>query len=302
MPSPTRRSRSGSSGSRTARRSRSGSSGSRTARRSRSGSSGSRTARSYSPNGNNTVFVNKSEVIEAKVLDLFKKQEIFLMKVRKNMTKDRFSDKTQKPESLKIRQNKVGLYIKNLIIYNIIKDRLLSEHTNELHLYRLNSLFFTLLDNNNFTNRHWLIFDENTDVNSTIIGTLSRKLFSKTDSYNLKIKSDILEWLKVRTKKFIDDVLIKKSGAKDTFKAFIETLGKETEEGARLVRNTKLFISVNTLPNTLEIRMRELLKDIPRGESELDSRFKRLLNGTRFNTNKRGGRRISKKTLKRKKV
>ena len=294
MPSPTRRSRSGSSGSRTARRSRSGSSGSRTARRSRSGSSGSRTARSYS---NNTVFVNKSEVIEAKVLDLFKKQEIFLMKVRKNMTKDRFSDKTQKPESLKIRQNKVGLYIKNLIIYNIIKDRLLSPKS-----HRLNSLFFTLLDNNNFTNRHWLIFDENTDVNSTIIGTLSRKLFRNTDSYNLKIKSDILELLKVRTKSFIDDVLSRKSGAKDTFKAFIETLGKKTEEGARLVRNTKLFISVNTLPNTLEIRMRDLLKDIPIGESELDSRFKRLLKGTRFNTNKRGGRRISKKTLKRKKV
>ena len=277
-PSPTRRSRSGSSGSRTARRS-----------------------KSSSPNGNNTVFVNNSDVIEAKVLDLFKKRETFLMKVRDNMTKDRFPDNTQKPVSLKLRENEVGLYIKNLIIYNIIKDRLLSGSTSELHLLRLNSLFFTPRDNN-FNNRHWLIFDENTSVSSTFLGTLSRKLFRNTDSYNLKIKSDILRWLKGKTEPLINDVLSKKSGAKDTFKAFIETLGKETEEGARLVRNTQSVVSVNTLPNTLEIRMRELLKDIPRGESELDRRFARLLQGTKFNSSKRGGRRISKKTLKRKKV
>ena len=81
------------------------------------------------------------------------------MKVRDNID-DRFSDKTQKPVSLKLRENEVGLYIKNLIIYNIIKDRLLSESTSELHLLRLNSLFFTPRDNN-FNNRHWLIFDEN---------------------------------------------------------------------------------------------------------------------------------------------
>ena len=133
------------------------------------------------------------------------------------------------------------------------------------------------------------------------LGTLSKKLFRNTDSYNLKIKRDILRWLKGKTEPFINDVLSKKSGAKDTFKAFIETLGKETEEGNRLVRNTQSVVSVNTLPNTLEIRMRELLKDIPRGESELDRRFARLLQGTKFNS-KRGGRRISKKTLKKKKV
>ena len=70
--------------------------------------------------------------------------------------------------------------------------------------------------------------------------------------------------MKGKTEPLINDVLSKKSGAKDTFKAFIETLGKETEEDLiRLVRNTQSVVSVNTLPN-LEIRMRELLKDIPK--------------------------------------
>lgn len=287
-----------------ARRSRSGSSGSRTARRSRSGSSGSRTARSSSLNVNNTVFVNKSDVIQAKVLDLFEKRETFLMKVRDNMTKDSFPDKTQKPVSLKLRQNEVGLYIKNLIIYNIIKDRLLSKSTSELHLLRLNSLFFTPRDNNFFNNRHWLIFDENTSVSSTILGTLSRKLFRNTDNYNLKIKRDILLWLKGKTEHLINDVLKKKSGAKDTFKAFIETLGKETEEGAALVEQATREHAVASLPSTvnpLDFQLGQLLKDIPRGESELDSRLQELLE-FKDRTKRKGGSRVSKRTRKNRKI
>ena len=232
--------------------------------------------------------------------------------VNSNMLKNEFSDGVPKPGyMIGLSEHQVGLYIKNLIIYKIIEDiyKTADETT------KLDRLFFDIR-HNNFDIRHWLIFNEKTRHGKfkEAANSLTRFLpiVSDIDPYQLEINSDILDVLKgrVRVKGFIEKVLhgnnAERNAAKADFQAFINTLGIETPEGAALVEQTAREHAVALSPspvNPLDFQLEQLLKYMPRGGTDLDSRLKELLEFKAGIKGKRkGGRRVSKRTRKNRKI
>ena len=166
-------------------------------------------------------------------------------------------------------------------------------------------MFFTDESQDYFDFGHWFIFNEVTHP-----GTISRVSSSilGTEPYNLEINSTILSVLKEKVNGYIKTVLDRRSGALEKigavklFQGIINTLGKQTREGAALLNQTKRELAVANLPDTvnlLSFQLEQLLKDMPRGETDLDRRLRLLLE---YRKRKQGGSRRSKRTRKNRKI
>ena len=265
-------------------------------------------ARKQSNSGTNGFeHVTGNEVIYAKSQVLQDKYRDFMTAVNSNMLKNEFSDGVPKPGyMIGLSEDQVGIYIKNLIIYKIIED--IYKTVDEPTKSELNILFF-IIRHNNFDIRHWLIFKEETPH-----GKLKKAANSLTsllpvvgnrDHYKLEINSDILDVLKgrVRVKGFIEKILhgnkAERNAAKADFQAFINTLGIKTREGAALVEQAAREHAVASLPSTvnpLDFQLEQLLKDMPRGGTDLDRRLRLLLEFRAGIGKRKGGSRRSKRT------
>lgn len=227
----------------------------------------------------------------------------FMTAVNDNISKKKFFNGDPKPISMTVlKKHQVGLYIKNLIIYKIIEF----EYKNSGKAIKLDRLFFTDESQDYFDFGHWFIFNEVTHP-----GTISRVSSSilGTEPYNLEINSTILSVLKDKVKKCIEIMTsqkkknkVEEKSAVSTFKAIINTLGKQTREGAALVEQETEKLRVANLPDTvnlLSFQLEQLLKDMPRGETDLDRRLRLLLE---YRKRKQGGSRRSKRTRKNRKI
>lgn len=274
-------------------------------------------ARKPSSNSSTNGFasVTNNEVREAKSQVLKEKFDEFMIVVNSNMLKNEFSDGVPKPEyMIGLSEHQVGLYIKNLIIYKIIED--IYKTADETTKLKLKRLFFNRQRDNNFDIRHWFIFNEVTPHSS--LRTKAQSLTSflpivgDRDPYQLEINGGFLVVLKDNkiVKKCIEKVLRGKTAERntaiETLQGFINTLGIKTSEGAALVEQATREHAVASLPSTvnpLDFQLEQLLKDMPRGGTDLDSRLRQLLEFKAGIKGKRkGGRRVSKRTRKNRKI
>lgn len=230
----------------------------------------------------------------------------FMTAVNDNISKKKFFNGYPKPVIMTVlKENQVGLYIKNLIVYQIIEFEY--KNSGEAIKLKLDRLFFTDESQDYFDFGHWFIFNEVTHP-----GTIRRVSSSirGREPYNLEINSTILSVLKDKVKEYIKKIMtsprkknkVEEKNAVSTFKAIINTLGKQTREGAALVEQETEKLRVANLPDTvnlLSFQLEQLLKDMPRGETDLDRRLRLLLE---YRKRKQGGSRRSKRTRKNRKI